>query len=381
MTSHTREFPEKSAGPKHLLAKMNGARQGRHFAVKFGFATECLYSNPPTMAKNIRSLSIDPEEFVKRPASDLTPLAFDFRKQIVTGAPLPILKTHDGTKVSFLGLGGGNSLPIRNMDAEQVWFVHKGFGTCYTDLGTLDYAPGDFIYIPCGMISYFESSSLSFDDTKLIGIQSRQELRLPARHGCINSDVPFSQTRMKIPEPYQKNGPDIREINVLSEGMWSEIEYAMTPFLCVAWQGTKYPFVISTKDLNFAYTTSIHPDPTNFTLFLTPDRSVMISVLGPRLFHSAPYYHFADVNEFLFYAKKYGARKGSANGVGEAGTATLHPRGSWHGPQKPPAQRRGGGLPFVDELGLMIETRSGLRLCHMGGQLLVPDYEHSWSEK
>lgn len=387
MTQFTREFPERWAESEEgLVAKMDGSPKDGLFAAKTAFDTEMLLMKPTTMIKKITPLSYDACQLVGRNDSNVTPLAFDLRNARPHSNHQSILETMDGTRIVTLVLQDEPSMAIRDIGADHVWFVYQGSGVVHTELGWMYYHPGDFIYIPSSMLSYFDNKGGG--KNTLVGIQSDKGLRLPAKSPYQNMGVPFRAYDMRLPRPYEKKnpGPDLHHIHVRRAGRWSQIEYEYTPFLCTAWNGTSYPFAIHRSQLNFAYTTSIHADPTNFTLFAAPDLSVAVSVLGPRFVHSLPYHHLNKYDEFLFNAENYGAREGSKDGVGQAGTASFHPQGPWHGPQskaleawKPPASPK--DTPLAKELSIMFETRQPLQLCEGGQQLLTPDYEHSWSEK
>ncbi|MBI2048416.1 MAG: homogentisate 1,2-dioxygenase [Parcubacteria group bacterium] len=363
---------------------MDGSPQGElHTAKMMGFEVEMLLSKPPTVIKNIRRArdAASRTVFEHDEESDLVPRAFRVRDVESDYFPQPLISTDDGTAVVTLVLVENmNSHSIRNIDADCLWYVYEGCGHCDTDFGKLSYKTGDFVYIPRHALSCFDAKTY----TRMIGIETASGLRLPMRRPYDNTDIPFNESAMRIPEPYPpEGGPDYRVEYVKRNGKWSYLEYAYTPFLCVAWKGAPYPFAIHSSKLNFSYVQSIHPDPSNFALLASPDASVVVSVLGPRFVHSLPYHHLNNMEEFLFYAKEYDARKGSAGGVGDSGTATLHPQGIWHGPQmaafeawKRPASPK--EIPWVDDLAIMFETRKPLHVCEDARKILVPGYERSW---
>ncbi len=388
MTIYTRTFPEQCAESYlGLVREMNGASVRGFHPAKIGFDTEMLLQRPPTAVGAItRFVDQGLFDFVEECAGSVVPRAFNFQDAPQTQGPRPVLGAPDGTKICIFALGIMNRFPIRDVDADHLWYVYSGSGICYTDLGWFEFEAGDFVYVPRSILSHFESNNALAETAILIGVQSQKDLLLRTSGPFENRDVPFSQFAMKTPQPYKLAGPRLTTIRVRRGGKLTQIEYVSNPLTCVAWKGTTYPFAVSTKDLHFPYVTSEHPDPTNFAVFATADLSVVISVLGPRFVHSIPYYHLNKWDEFLFYARGYDARKGSMGGVGEAGTATLHPQGIWHGPQ-PEAMEQAKApmapqeMPWVKDLAVMIESRSPLNLCEGGRNLLIPDYEHSWQEK
>lgn len=388
---YTRQLaPAQAAAPgyEHLLKEMDGAPHDSLQGAKLGFSTEMALSYSPTVVKRIaplqESCTFDEPAVLRSQTSNLLPYAFHFHRLDTSPRMQHILAARDGTTITALMLKNDDaSVFVRDMDADHLWYVYQGSGRCYTELGILEYAAGDFIYVPRCVLSGFVSASA----TKLIGIQSESGLLPACRSSYDNADIPFKQASVRVPQPYHSgNRWEACEVEVKRDRQWSIVTYAFAPFLCAAWDGTIYPFAIHTSKLNFAYTTTVHADPSNFAVFAAPDASAVVSVLGPRFVHSLPYHHLNTWDEFLFYAKEYDARQGSEGGVGESGTATLHPQGIWHGPQmaafekwmKEDAHKRGKLIPWMNDLAIMFETRSPLRVCPQGQGILVDGYEKSW---
>lgn len=396
MSKATRKFsPRWAESQTGLLTRMNGAPVGGFYSEKIGFDTELLLAKRPPDIVNTRILE-RPKRFApaKKSVGMPCPLALDLLKIPHTEYHQDILATTDHTGqvwISVLVMQGNRSIPhpTRDTDADHVWYVHRGRGTCYTDLGAFSYDEGMFIYVPRGVLSYFLPTNTQ-EQTMMVGMQSTKGLRV-AKHGAYaNTHVPFNEHAMILPQPYdpEKIGAQdlVHAVYVRRAGGWSRVEYRETPLTCVAWNGKTYPFAIEANRLNFAYTTSIHPDPTNFALFATEDMSAMVSVLGPRFVHSLPFYHLGNYDEFLFYAKPYGARAGSKGGVGEAGTATLHPQGVEHGPQpqamedwEEPASP--ADMPYDKGLAVMFETASSMQLIERKPEYLIRGYEKSWARQ
>lgn len=402
---YTREFPPKAmAGRAHhkdIVKIMDGSpKEGLH-AAKIGFGMEMLLAKPPTVIKHIGFTRDERKTRTTARESNLLPLAFKFRDLPPSPRFEDLLRTDDGTVITTFvqtrddDSGGNNrfnaSRTVRDMDADHLWFVYEGAGACYTDLGAFEYGAGDLIYVPKHTLYEF----IVTYDTRMIGMQSEKGLRLPSTRPYDNTDIPFNEFAMRLPEPYGREGRTVDAIRrtnhvvfVKRGGVKSAVEYAFTPFLCTAWKGAPYPFAIATSELNYSYVQSIHPDPSNFAVFAAPDASAVLSVLGPRFVHSLPYNHLNAWDEFLFYAREYDARKGSGGGVGESGTATLHPQGIWHGPQmaafekwmKEDSHKGGKLIPWVSDLAIMFETRAPLLLCERGQGILIAGYENSWLE-
>ncbi|MBI4068224.1 homogentisate 1,2-dioxygenase [Candidatus Kaiserbacteria bacterium] len=380
MKKYTDEFPWRYAaakGKELLLQGMDGSPKGRYRAGKAaGFDIEMVLSESPTVVKGITLLPT--QDIVSRQGAVL-PRAFDIRT-VPERESWTSLFIGQHTRINAYVFDVGSRL-IRDHDADHVWFVYNGSGICYTDYGNFGYRAGDFIYVPRGTLTCLTARS---GGTRMIGIESTQGFRKRARSVYDNIMVPYNEFVVSLPIPeYVEDSEELRTVLVRRGGQWSEITYAYTPFLCLAWQGTPYPFAIHSSKLNLPYVDSIHPDPSNFAVFVSPDGSAMISVLGSRRVHSLPYDHANPLTEVLFYAKEYDARKGSDGGVGESGTATVHPMGVWHGPQmaafenwKKPASPK--DLPYIDDLAIMFETADALFPTLDAKETLIPGYENSW---
>jgi len=133
---YTREFNlEKRASParEELLAKMDGSPHDNLYPMKIGFKTLTLLRKPPTLVKAIRRLRSDEAVLSDYEGSNVTPRAFKICDLPFTPNHQSLLATNDGTRIIALTLGRNRSFPIRDMDADHLWYVYEGSGTCFTD--------------------------------------------------------------------------------------------------------------------------------------------------------------------------------------------------------------------------------------------------------
>jgi len=401
-TITTEPFPEKemarSGNYKALLKKMNGAPREGLYVGKIGFLTELYMEKPPTLIKEIEAY--DMGFSFSGGSSNIYPQAFKIAEKLAPRShPHTLLSTADKQvmiHVIVLNAGEtsrhGETNRVLNMDADAVWYVHQGNGVCATSLGWIEFRTGDFIYIPARVCHKFVATNDTVGGKVImVGMESAGGFEAPERRVIDNIDIPYSSGDVRLPNPdylSEFDNPDNSPsggmdksyaVFVKRDNEWNRIVYPETPFQCVAWRGYVYPFAIHASDLHFAYTTAIHPDPSNFALFAAKDMSAVLSVLGPRYVHSLPYNHLNQWEEALFYARDYEAREGSAIGAGDM---TLHPQGVWHGPQihalhnwKTPERAE-----WRDELAIMFEAAKPLLLCEDGERIRVPGYERSWYE-
>ncbi len=238
-------------------------------------------------------------------------------------------------EISKLGVVRG----YQNIDGDELWYVYRGNGVCTTELGTLLYEAGDYLYIPRGF-SYELCADLKSkehvdtDRTILIGIESRKQLLRPS---SIVHDVPYRLSDMRIPIPRTTNTFPITQhecenpyvLAVKRSHVWSVVAYSGNLLAHIGYSGSVYPFIINEKDINVPVIDTLHTDPTLFTVFVTDDASVAVSVFRPRRVHSIPYHHDNIYDECMFLADDYIARDKSV----AMGDMTFHPQGFCHGPQ------------------------------------------------
>ncbi len=345
------------------------------FADKLGFHMQGFCAQPPTLVKDIRLWTGNqPVRPMALRVSDLghgiLPVTFfasrDWSIQI-KGLSL-YWELNPGSSPQIV-----NSRRMVNADGDEVWYVHRGAFFCETSFGMLRAEVGDYLYIP-RLVHYRICPVL--EHTFMIGIESAKRLLKPVHDDL--PGVPYHQLDLKIPIPetWLSSGGDY-EVMLKRNGEWTLIVYDH-PIDRIAYRGRPYPFVLSTNAINTVSTPTMHTDPSVFATFATEDNSVVVSTFKPRWVHSPPYYHMNEWDEFLFYAKPYGPR----GGVIEAGNATFHPQGFYHGPQvmaAAPQEKSPKDALWVEDLAIMFETRACLVSTITAENLEIADYWKSWS--
>src|SRR5690606_21716350 len=66
----------------------------------------------------------------------------------------------------------------RNAQAYEVWFVHEGTGTLYTQFGQLAFEPGDYIVIPYGTTWQMQADG----EARFFVIESPSQIEPPKRY-------------------------------------------------------------------------------------------------------------------------------------------------------------------------------------------------------
>ena len=267
----------------------------------------------------------------------------------------------------------------KNADADEVIFVHRGSGKLRTQLGNIDFAYGDYLVIPRGMIYQLEFND---DDNRLLIIQSFHPVYTPKRYrnwfGQLLEHSPFCERDMRPPselETHNEEGEFL--IKIKKEDVLYDFVYAHHPFNVVGWDGYNYPYAFSIHDFE-PITGRIHQPPPVHQTFETS--AFVICSFVPRLYDyhpdsiPAPYNHSnIDSDEVLYYVD---GDFMSRNNI-KHGQITLHPAGIPHGPH-PGAYERSIGKKETLELAVMIDTFKPLKVTKSALGIELEGYEKSW---
>jgi len=267
----------------------------------------------------------------------------------------------------------------KNADADEVIFVHRGSGKLRTQLGNIDFAYGDYLVVPRGMIYQLEFND---DDNRLLIIQSFHPVYTPKRYrnwfGQLLEHSPFCERDMRPPselETHNEEGEFL--IKIKKEDVLYDFVYAHHPFNVVGWDGYNYPYAFSIHDFE-PITGRIHQPPPVHQTFETS--AFVICSFVPRLYDyhpdsiPSPYNHSnIDSDEVLYYVD---GDFMSRNNI-EHGQITLHPSGIAHGPH-PGAYERSIGKKETHELAVMIDTFKPLKITKSALGIELEGYEKSW---
>ena len=270
----------------------------------------------------------------------------------------------------------------KNTDGDEVIFVHKGTGTLRTFLGNIKFVEGDYLVVPRGMIYTVRFNS---PHNRLFIVESYTPVYTPKRYrnhfGQLLEHSPYCERDFRLPEDletHDEKGDFI--IKIKKQHMIHEYTYASHPFDVVGWDGYNFPYAFSIHDFE-SITGRIHQPPPDHQTFETA--GCVICSFCPRLYDyhpdsiPAPYNHSnIDSDEVLYYvAGDFMSR----NHV-EEGHISLHPAGIPHGPH-PGAAERSIGEKSTDELAVMVDTFSPLKLTKAAISLCDGKYHKSWIEK
>lgn len=267
----------------------------------------------------------------------------------------------------------------KNADADEVLFIHKGFGTLRTMMGNIKFSYGDYLVIPRGIIYQIDFDS---EDNRLFIVESFSPIYTPNRYrnkfGQLLEHSPFCERDIRIPknlECYDKEGDFL--IKIKKEDVLHQLTYATHPFNVAGWDGYNFPYAFSIHDFE-PITGRVHMPPPIHQTFQTS--AFVICSFCPRLYDyhpeaiPAPYHHSnIDSDEVLYYVD---GDFMSRNDI-EQGHITLHPAGIPHGPH-PGAMERSIGQKQTQELAVMVDTFKPLKITQQALDIENPDYFKSW---
>jgi len=267
----------------------------------------------------------------------------------------------------------------KNVDADEVIFIHEGKGKLRTQVGNIDFSYGDYLVIPRGMI--YQMSFENVNNRHFI-IESRHPIYTPKRYrnwfGQLLEHSPFCERDLRTPdglETHDEKGEFI--VKIKKEGILYDYSYSSHPFDVIGWDGYNYPYAFSIHDFE-PITGRVHQPPPVHQTFETS--AFVICSFCPRLYDyhpeaiPAPYNHSnIDSDEVLYYVD---GDFMSRNDISK-GQITLHPSGIPHGPH-PGAYERSIGKTKTEELAVMVDTFKPLKLTKQAVEIEVTDYYKSW---
>jgi len=267
----------------------------------------------------------------------------------------------------------------KNADADEIIFIHKGSGVLKTQLGNIDFAYGDYLVIPRGMIYQMHFND---ENNRLFIVQSFNPVYTPKRYrnwfGQLLEHSPYCERDIRPPHTLETHDMEgDYHIKIKKQDMLYEYVYQHHPFNVIGWDGFNYPYAFSIHEFE-PITGRVHQPPPVHQTFETS--GFVLCSFVPRLYDyhpdsiPAPYNHSnIDSDEVLYYVD---GDFMSRNDI-KQGQITLHPGGIPHGPH-PGAYERSIGKKETQELAVMVDTFKPLKITKQALGLKVDGYEKSW---
>jgi homogentisate 1,2-dioxygenase len=247
----------------------------------------------------------------------------------------------------------------RNVDGDELFFLHRGAARFETELGALNAETGDFVYLPRNIVYRVIPQS---DDAVHIVVETQSWLepadRYHREHGETSSGLDMSQ--IVVPEPGDNVGPPRSEyeVRVKIEGEVYSAFFDYDPVgVTAGWSGDPIVFKLSAWDCPCAY---IPSTPPTGSVFISDGMGCIVGVRGS--IHSArgdggPPPHTNDYDELWFLHSTESPERARQLG---------HLRWEPQGDTQPGARRSSGNGPRPGpdgkSLNLNIDVRNRLRL-------------------
>jgi homogentisate 1,2-dioxygenase len=269
----------------------------------------------------------------------------------------------------------------RNGEGDEVIYIHSGGGLLHTVLGAVPFRERDYVVIPRGITHRFE---LSHAPQHWLCFHTPGEIETPShyrnRYGQLMEHAPYSQRDFHGPtdlETFDDGGE--YQLTVRVRDGYQSYVLDRHPFDVVSWDGYVFPYTFNADDFE-PRTGRFHLPPPAHQTFQGPN--FVICTFAPRPLDWDPEavplpYHHSNIQseEVMFYAAgDYAARRGV-----DIGSLTLHPSGLPHGPQ-PGTVELALGAARTNELAVMWDTFSPLRLTDLWRANDNPEYAYSWNE-
>jgi len=348
-----------------------------------GMSTLMYHLHRPTIVKSIgESIDVSPKVAIEKNMKSLrlvgfnVPPADDFLESRT--ALLVNSDVHLGVAAPRKSM---STYFYKNADADEMLFIHKGTGRLRTFLGTLEFAYGDYLIIPRGMIYQIEFDG---EDNRLMFLESFSPIYTPKRYrnyfGQLLEHSPFCERDIRRPEnleTHDEKGDFI--IKVKKQGVLHHYVYGSHPFDVIGWDGYNYPYAFSIKNFE-PITGRVHLPPPIHQTFETA--GFVVCSFVPRMYDyhpqaiPAPYNHSnIDSDEVLYYVD---GDFMSRNDIAQ-GHLTLHPAGIVHGPH-PGAMERSIGKKDTQEYAVMVDTFKPLMVTEAALKINDDKYFLSWME-
>lgn len=270
---------------------------------------------------------------------------------------------------------------LKNADADEVIFVHKGSGVLKTIYGDIEFGYGDYLVIPRGTIFQLH---FNYENNRLFIVDSFTAIEFPKRYmnnyGQFEEHAPMCERDIRRPENMKThNETGDFKVMIKKQGIVYPYVYATHPFDAIGWDGNLYPYAFNIQDFE-PITGRLHMPPPIHQTFEA--HNFVICSFVPRMYDyhplsiPAPYNHSnVDSDEVLYYVDgDFMSRKSVTQGQ-----ITLHPAGIPHGPH-PGTVEKSIGQKETKELAVMVDTFKPLWLTEEGIRIMSDDYYRSWIE-
>lgn len=213
-----------------------------------------------------------------------------------------VLLANDDCRIAISRRSAPMPYYFRNVNGDEVHFVHQGTGRFETEMGTVPYEPGDYVVIPKAITYRIVPDGA---ENLFFVVETSDELQVPD-YGPLGRHAPFDPGLVFVPEARVIDDPNPWEIVIQHGDSLSSIRYPHDPCDVEGWKGDLFPFKLNIRDWNVISSDTLHLPP-SVHQFLGA-RGVVVCTFLPHPAPSrvgaerVPWYHRnADFDEITFY--------------------------------------------------------------------------------
>ena len=228
------------------------------------------------------------------------------------GLPLPLLTSGDVT-VSVSRRRERMPFCWRNVDADELYFIHRGACRFETEFGWIEADPGDMVYLPRNVV--YRAIPRSENTVHLI-LETRSMLepadRYHREHGETSAGLDMSL--IVVPEPGETSGPGQSEyeVRLKADGEIYSVFFDYDPVgVTAGWVGDPIVFKLSGWDVPCA---TLPSTPPTAAVFVTDGGDCVVTVHTPSRPSNGrgggPPAHTNDYDELWFQHTSAGEQTG-----------------------------------------------------------------------
>jgi len=276
-------------------------------------------------------------------------------------ARLPLFVSDD-VVIGVLRPSTSDPVYLENGDGDDLYYIQEGGGALRTLLGDVDFGPGDYVFVPRGLLHRFVLEPGRAQHW--FWVEALRDLHVPRQFrndvGQLRMDAPFTHRDFRGPVFSGPRDEGLRDVVSKREQRLTRYTMPASPLDAVGWDGAVWPWAFPILAFQ-PKTSTVHLPPTIHGTFAVGGGLVCSFV--PRLvdYHPGaipcPYPHASvHCDEIIFYSRgNFTSRKG----VGP-GSISFHPMGTSHGPH-PGAYEGSIGSARTDEVAVMLDVFKPLR--------------------
>ncbi|GAA3724664.1 homogentisate 1,2-dioxygenase [Spinactinospora alkalitolerans] len=284
----------KGTTPRRIHRDLNGLKDDEMGRYGFTGRTAHLYRrNDPTAFRAEGPLSgVDVQTSDLRPTDHGDP----------AGEPMLLFSNAD-CRISLSRRAEAAPFHTRNVDGDELLFVHEGTGEFETEFGRLPYRPGDYVYIPKST-TYRQVPA---ERSHILLIEATEEFRVPEA-GALGRFFPYDPSLVTVPEAevFAEDGREEYEVRLRHSGEHTSLFYGFNPLDVEGWKGDNFAFTFNIDDYDVIVSDTVHLPPT-VHLFMQATGVYVMNFL-PRPVEGAPgaeripwYHRNVDFDEIAFY--------------------------------------------------------------------------------